>query len=344
LDLGDEQGHPYIVMELLKGSTLNKALKEPALEPLEAKLSLMIQACEGLSRAHTAGVVHRDIKPSNLFVLSDGTLKILDFGVARLANARVTSAGVVVGTPDYMSPEQARGEDVDERSDVFSVAAVFYFMVTGRKPFESSDVHSTLRNVINEDPAPITPQEAPAPLARVIFKAMRKAVSHRYQHCTELGADLGKVQRHFQAQTQSLAFGLHAEFQRLRSLADGVQRLRVQIGLDPSPAVAAVAAALPQRFPELCGSMDEAPVSESLSRRHQLKAVADELHQFRARLNVVLEDIALRDVRPPTPAPDPPAGVLAAVAPDDDPTLADPETGKQAGGLLARWRHRDERP
>src|SRR5690606_14835612 len=95
---------------------------------LDAKLDLMIQACDGLEHAHQAGIVHRDIKPSNMMVLRDGTLKVLDFGVARLASSNLTAAGMLLGTPEYMSPEQARGENMDARADVFSAAGVFYFM------------------------------------------------------------------------------------------------------------------------------------------------------------------------------------------------------------------------
>ena len=110
-------------------------------------------------------------------------LKILDFGVARLAASNLTASGFLVGTPDYMSPEQARGQTVDARSDVFSAAGVFYFMLTGRSPFGSRDLMRMLDAIINETPPPLTEEQAPEPLRRVLMKALSKAPEHRQQQC-----------------------------------------------------------------------------------------------------------------------------------------------------------------
>ena len=119
--MGEEDGRLYMVMELLEGEhaqRLPEARRQAA--PLERALDMMRQVCEGLAVAHAHGIVHRDIKPGNMFVLHDGGLKILDFGVARLANSSMTASGFIVGTPDFMSPEQARGSGIDQRSDIFS--------------------------------------------------------------------------------------------------------------------------------------------------------------------------------------------------------------------------------
>jgi serine/threonine protein kinase len=110
-DLGEDNGRPFIVMELLDGLPLQEYLRTDAPATLDTKIDLMMQICDGLQSAHAAGVVHRDIKPSNLIVLRDGTLKVLDFGVARLASSTLTAHGMLLGTPEYMSPEQARGKD-----------------------------------------------------------------------------------------------------------------------------------------------------------------------------------------------------------------------------------------
>ena len=115
----------------------------------------MIQLCAGLGAAHNASIYHRDIKPGNIFVRADGILKILDFGVARLASSSMTAAGFIVGTPDYMSPEQARGADIDGRSDIFSLGGVFYFMLTGRKPFPATELPSLFHQIQNDDPPPL---------------------------------------------------------------------------------------------------------------------------------------------------------------------------------------------
>jgi len=118
-DVGEDQQRFFMVMELLRGTVLKDVLKLPECQTIGRKLHLMMQLSSGLGAAHRASVFHRDIKPSNVFVRADGLLKILDFGVARLGTSNITAAGFVVGTPDYMSPEQARGEEIDGRSDIF---------------------------------------------------------------------------------------------------------------------------------------------------------------------------------------------------------------------------------
>src|SRR5687767_1355287 len=134
-DMGDDGGRPFIVMELIDGYSLADYLKRPETAALEVRVELMRQLGDGLHAAHQRSVYHRDVKPGNLLVRSDGVLKILDFGIARLASSNMTASGLIVGTPDYMSPEQARGQEVDQRSDIFSAGAVCYFILTGRNPF-----------------------------------------------------------------------------------------------------------------------------------------------------------------------------------------------------------------
>jgi serine/threonine protein kinase len=198
-ELGEEDGRLYLVMELLNGCTLAEFMKNGELPSLEQKLDLMIQTCEGLSSAHAKDIIHRDIKPSNLFVQADGGLKILDFGIARLASSSMTVSGMIMGTPDYMSPEQAQGKDVDARSDVFSAAGVFYFMLTGRRPFEAAALPGVLLKVVREEPPPIRANEGPAGLAKIIAKGMQKDPAHRYQRCGDMGADLVRFKRQFDA-------------------------------------------------------------------------------------------------------------------------------------------------
>jgi len=194
-DLGEDEHRPFIVMELLSGMPLADFLRRPEGEPLDTKLDLMIQVCEGLQVANAKGVIHRDVKPSNLFVQRDGTVKILDFGVARLASSSLTKSGFLVGTPEYMSPEQAQGRALDARSDVFSAAAVFYFMLAGRAPFASPDLPQMLRAVIHEQPPALADEQAPEPLRRVLAKALAKSPAERFQRCADLQADLGRVRR-----------------------------------------------------------------------------------------------------------------------------------------------------
>ena len=194
-DLGEEHGRPYIVMELLQGAPLGEHLQQPDQPTLDAKLDLMLQVCEGLRVAHERGVIHRDIKPNNLFVLPDGSLKILDFGIARLATSTLTASGFLVGTPEYMSPEQAMGRPIDARSDLFSAAGVFYFILTGRPAFGTSDLPKVLHAVMSSPPAPLTERDAPDALRRILLKALEKDPDRRYGSAAEMLAAIDKVRR-----------------------------------------------------------------------------------------------------------------------------------------------------
>ena len=271
-DLGEDAGRPFIVMELLKGNTLNQALKEASLRTLESKLDLMIQLCEGLSKAHSAGVIHRDIKPNNLFVLPDGSLKILDFGIARLASSNMTRTGLVVGTPDYMAPEQAQGGEVDERSDLFSAAGVFYYMVTGRKPFAGPDVAASLRRVMKEDPDPMSPDEAPPPLAAVINRALSKDPALRYQRCVDMASDLIRFKRTFETETRRIAVLAKAQFDEAKRVSRALFAIQQQSGVTPAQWVPEEVQALDDRFPFFSGSGSGAPVAVP-TRRTQLAEI-----------------------------------------------------------------------
>jgi len=189
-DVGEDADRFFIVMELLRGATLKDYLKQSDAAQIERKIDLMVQLCAGLGAAHNASVYHRDIKPGNVFVRADGILKILDFGVARLASSSMTAAGFIVGTPDYMSPEQARGAEIDARSDIFSLGGVFYFMLTGRKPFPASDLPTLFHQIQSDDPPPPIGVDAPPELTTVVMKALSKKRETRYQSCQELMADL----------------------------------------------------------------------------------------------------------------------------------------------------------
>jgi len=201
-DMGEEDGRLYMVMELLKGDTLNDYLKRVHTLSLEATLDFMSQMCEGLAVAHVHGIFHRDIKPGNIFVQDDGSLKVLDFGVARLADSNMTASGFIVGTPDFMSPEQARGAEIDHRSDIFSTGAVFYYMLSGRKPFAATDLPAVLHKVEAEDPLPLTDREAPTGLWKIISKALAKSLTRRYQELGELLTDLTHFQRDYDRQSR----------------------------------------------------------------------------------------------------------------------------------------------
>ena len=231
-DIGEDNGRLFIVMELLKGETLDRCLKQRSFS-IEEKVDLTLEVCEGLAVANGAGVCHRDVKPGNLFVQAEGGLKILDFGIARLASSSMTASGFIVGTPDYMSPEQARGVAVDERSDIFSVGAVLYLMLTGRKPFVAPDLPAVLHKVVSEDPPSIEAKDAPPGLARIVFKALSKDPAARFQKFPDFSAELSRWRRRYDAETRALAERVAISFESLRDFASEEQAEGEALGLHP---------------------------------------------------------------------------------------------------------------
>jgi tRNA A-37 threonylcarbamoyl transferase component Bud32 len=192
-DLGSHtDGSPFIAMELLKGQDLQRALRVPPAPTLERKLSVLVQVLAGLDHAHHAGIIHRDIKPANIFLCSDGTVKIMDFGVARLATGSMTGTGNIVGTADYMSPEQVKGAKVDGRSDLFSVGAMLYEMLTGHRPFHADNLMAIFYKITHEEPDyDLLPQGGEAKdLLPILKRAMSKVLDARYQTAREMAFDL----------------------------------------------------------------------------------------------------------------------------------------------------------
>jgi serine/threonine protein kinase len=207
----EHNGQTFIAMELLEGQPLDKLLAVGSL-PIPRTIEIGIQLADALDAAHKKGIVHRDIKPGNIFVTERGTAKILDFGLAKLLKDRddsangetigdstnlLTSPGTAVGTIAYMSPEQARGEELDGRSDLFSLGAVLYQIVTGKQPFPGSTSAVVFDNILHNAPvAPITLNPAvPAEFERILNKALEKDRDVRYQVAAELRGDLKRLQR-----------------------------------------------------------------------------------------------------------------------------------------------------
>jgi tRNA A-37 threonylcarbamoyl transferase component Bud32/tetratricopeptide (TPR) repeat protein len=194
-DYGEEKGVIYMAMELLEGYDLKHVIAQRLPLSLDEKLAIVDQIAEGLAFAHANEIVHRDLKPANVHVLPSGQAKIMDFGLARLGGSEMTRAGMVMGTPHYMSPEQVRGERADARSDVFAVGCVFYELLTYRKPFDADSMHSILFKVMQEEPAPVqdlTPG-IPAVLAQVVERSMAKDASQRFQHAGEFRSALHRA-------------------------------------------------------------------------------------------------------------------------------------------------------
>ena len=190
-DLGyHTDGSPYIVMELLKGRDLLHVLREePALD-LRRKVMIVVQVLDGLGHAHKVGIVHRDIKPANVFIVESGDAKIMDFGIARISASGAAASGMVVGTANYMSPEQVTGGAVDGRSDLFSVGCMLAEMAGGRPPFESDSVMSTLYRIAHSEPILDLPGEDGELLAPVLRHALVKDPAGRIATAAEFAAAL----------------------------------------------------------------------------------------------------------------------------------------------------------
>ena len=190
-------GQFYLVMAYYEGETLKEKIERGPL-PIDEALDIAIQAGQGLSKAHDAGITHRDIKPANLMLTADGTAKILDFGLAKLAGAEdITQTGTTLGTVAYMSPEQLRGEEVDPRSDIWSLGVVLFEMIAGQRPFKGEQLQAVSVGILQSQPAPLTGSRTgvPAELQRVVNRGLAKPVADRYQTVADLLSELRTVKR-----------------------------------------------------------------------------------------------------------------------------------------------------
>src|SRR5262245_45720494 len=190
-EFGEQQETPYIVMEFLRGFSLAERMRQGTPLPLREKVDIAIQLCAGLEAAHKQGVIHRDVKPANVWLCLNGTVKLLDFGIATAASSNATVADVF-GSPGYMSPEQIEGREVDARSDIFSAGAVIYEMLTGRHPFEAESPTAVMLKIVNDGPRRID-EELPAALKTAVLRALEKSPAARYAHAADLGRDLKTV-------------------------------------------------------------------------------------------------------------------------------------------------------
>jgi hypothetical protein len=195
-ELGEHEGAPYMALERLQGGDLQHAIETGLKPDPRIKINLILQVLAGLGRAHEHGIVHRDIKPSNIFLPLGNPAKIMDFGVARLAgHGQTTTAGVVVGTPNYMSPEQVRGGDLDGRSDLFSSGLILYELLTGEKAFKAETVVSVVFKILHEEPNLDLIPDGPGweRLRSVMTRALARDASERYPSARAMSDDLSEV-------------------------------------------------------------------------------------------------------------------------------------------------------
>jgi hypothetical protein len=246
----DEHGSPYIAMEFLRGRTL-AARMAPALEPLSLvqKLDILTQLCTGLHYAHEQGIVHRDVKPANIWLMDDGTVKLLDFGIAKIAASTMTSAGSVLGSAAYMAPEQISGREVDGRADVFSAGVVLYELLARRKPFEGDAPTAIMMKIVKEDPPPIRQfaPDLPASLVTALGKALHKDPDKRFLHAGDFGAELRLIRLSLERTSETIT--------------EDADQATMFV---PPPVAGAAAAVLPQPVPP-AGSAPGAPLGDPVA-------------------------------------------------------------------------------
>jgi serine/threonine-protein kinase len=198
-DLGEQNGMYYLTMEYVEGTSLKQLIVSRGKLPVAVALTVGKQLCRALEVAHAEGIIHRDIKPQNIVVEPSGFLKVMDFGIARLANPPkgkgLTEAGTSIGTPDYMSPEQLSGAELDQRSDLYAAGVVLFECVTGRVPFEADTPWTLVAKHLEEEPPDPSASNADVPgaLAAVIVRAMAKKPADRFATASEMHDALARI-------------------------------------------------------------------------------------------------------------------------------------------------------
>ena len=238
-DLGLEEGVPYLVQEFLSGEDLDRKLKRGEIIPELTKLDYLCEIAQGLEYAHSQGVVHRDIKPANVRVLEDNSIKIMDFGIAKLASAEthLTHTGVALGTAGYLPPEQIRGEKVDHRADIFAYGVLAYELLSGKRPFRADNLSAILYRIIAEDPEPLDSAwpACPPRLAALVARCLAKDADGRHSSFTPLLAELrairedigsGKIPRPLPDDAPTAEFETLPTVQELETLRALERRLR----------------------------------------------------------------------------------------------------------------------
>jgi serine/threonine-protein kinase len=194
-EFAEDNGTPYIAMEFLRGQSLAHRLQTQPPLSLTHKLDIVTQLLTGLHYAHEQGIVHRDVKPANVWLLDDGTVKLLDFGIAKIASSTMTSAGSVLGSAFYMAPEQVAGREVDGRADVFAAGVVLFELLSNHRPFEADTPTAVMMKIVSEDPQPLAKfcPDLPPSLMAAVMRALQREPARRFAHAGDFAAELKLV-------------------------------------------------------------------------------------------------------------------------------------------------------
>jgi Protein kinase domain/PEGA domain len=208
-EFAEDNGTPYIAMEFLRGQSLAQRMQSGPALTLVQKLDILTQLLTGLHYAHEQGIVHRDVKPPNIWLLDDGTIKLLDFGIAKIAASTMTNAGSILGSAFYMAPEQISGREVDGRADIFASGVVLYELLSSRRPFEGDAPTVVMMKIVNEEAQPIGKfvQDLPQALVAAVMRALNKEPSRRFPHAGDFGAELRLLRLAVERGSETLAGG-----------------------------------------------------------------------------------------------------------------------------------------
>lgn len=194
-DAGEQDGLAYIAMEYLEGAMLSNYCQKTTLLPAKQTLQIVATVADALDYAHSQGVVHRDVKPPNIMILKQRLVKVMDFGIAKMASASKTQASMILGTPRYMSPEQATGKDVDGRSDVFSLGIVLFELLSGEKPFDADNMPALVMRIAKSPHPPLLKyrRDLPNRVQSILDRALQKEIPNRYRHAGDMAQDLRDI-------------------------------------------------------------------------------------------------------------------------------------------------------
>jgi serine/threonine protein kinase len=224
-DFGETEGHLFIAMEYIEGADLEQLLEQKSQMSLAAKLDLMIDVLNGLSFAHRRGIIHRDIKPANIRIDQEGRARIMDFGVAKLEKSNLTGTGMMMGTPNYMAPEQITGAELTPSVDLWSVGAMLYELISNKKPFQADTLHRVLFRIVSEPPSELLESNPglPSALDHVVKKSLEKDPANRYRSASEMANALAAVRATLGAPRLSRTVSQRSSIEERLRLAKAVQ-------------------------------------------------------------------------------------------------------------------------